>query len=103
MNVATSQVSIVVPVYQGASTLTECLTSILNQTYRHWDCTVVENCSTDGSLEIARQFAAQDPRIRVVENRTRLPALANHNAAMRQIAAGSKYCKVVFADDWIFP
>jgi glycosyltransferase involved in cell wall biosynthesis len=96
-------VSIVVPVYRGAGTLTECLESILSQTYQRWDCTVVENCSIDGSLEIARQFAAREPRIRVVENRTLLPALANHNAALRQISSECKYCKVVFADDWIFP
>jgi glycosyltransferase involved in cell wall biosynthesis len=96
-------VSIVVPVHQGAGTLAECLESILNQTYRHWDCTILENCSTDGSLEIACQFAARDPRIRVIQNPTLLPALANHNAAMRQISPASRYCKVVFADDWIFP
>src|SRR5215813_60390 len=96
-------VSVVVPVYQGAGTLTECLDSILGQTYQHWDCTIVENCSSDGSLEIARQFATRDPRIRIVENRATLPALANHNAALRQISPECKYCKVVFADDWIFP
>jgi glycosyltransferase involved in cell wall biosynthesis len=96
-------VSIIVPVHQGAGTLSECLESILSQTYQHWDCTVLENCSNDGSLEIARQFAAREPRIRIVENRALLPALANHNAALRQISPECKYCKVVFADDWIFP
>jgi glycosyltransferase involved in cell wall biosynthesis len=96
-------VSIVVPVHQGAGTLAECLQSVLAQTYSHWDCTVVENCSTDESSEIARQFAARDARIRVVTNGKFLPALANHNAALRQISPASRYCKVVFADDWIFP
>jgi glycosyltransferase involved in cell wall biosynthesis len=104
MNTASSPlVSIVVPVYQGAGTLAECLESVLAQTYHHWDCTIVENCSTDATLEIARQFASREPRIRVVRNRTMLPALANHNAALRQMSPDSKYCKVVFADDWIFP
>src|SRR5262249_40036231 len=87
----------------GASTLEECLESILNQTYEHWDCAIVENCSVDESRAIARQFAAREPRIRVVENQKLLPALANHNTALRQISPDSKYCKVVFADDWIFP
>jgi glycosyltransferase involved in cell wall biosynthesis len=104
MNITlTPLVSIVVPVYQGAGTLAECLESILAQTYCQWDCTVVENCSTDATLEIARQFASREPRIRVVKNRTMLPALANHNAALRQMSPDCKYCKVVFADDWIFP
>jgi glycosyltransferase involved in cell wall biosynthesis len=96
-------VSIVVPVHQGAGTLAECLESIVAQTYSRWDCTIVENCSTDGTLEIAKQFASREPRIRVIKNRTVLPALANHNAALRQISPDCKYCKVVFADDWIFP
>lgn len=96
-------VSIVVPVYQGASTLAECLESIIAQTYQRWECTIIENCSVDESLAIARQFAAREPRIRVVENQSLLPALANHNAALRQISPECEYCKVVFADDWIYP
>ena len=100
---STPLVSVVVPVHQGAGTLTDCLESIVNQTYQHWDCAIVENCSTDASLDISRQFAAQEPRIRVVENRTFLPAMANHNAALRQISPDCKYCKVVFGDDWIYP
>jgi glycosyltransferase involved in cell wall biosynthesis len=100
--VSSPLVSIVVPVHQGAGTLGECLESILAQTYSHWECTVLENCSTDASLEIARRFATRDARIRVVKNGTFLPALANHNAALRLISPDSRYCKVVFADDWIF-
>jgi glycosyltransferase involved in cell wall biosynthesis len=96
-------VSIVVPVYQGSTTLAESLESVLNQTYQHWDCTIVDNCSVDESPAIARRFAARESRIRVVENHALLPALANHNAALRQISPECKYCKMVFADDWIFP
>ena len=96
-------VSIVVPVYQGASTLAECLESILAQTYQRWECTIIENCSVDESRAIARQFAEREPRIRVVENQRLLPALANHNAALQQISLDCKYCKVVFADDLIYP
>jgi glycosyltransferase involved in cell wall biosynthesis len=96
-------VSIVVPVHQGARTLAECLQSVLAQTYTHWDCTVVENSSSDESPEIAQRFAERDRRIRVVKNGKFVPALANHNAALQQISPASRYCKVVFADDWIYP
>src|SRR5262249_35104030 len=61
------------------------------------------NCSADGSVDIARRYASRDSRIRIHENQEFLPALANHNVALRQISPDSKYCKVVFADDWIFP
>lgn len=96
-------VSIVVPVYNNANYLPECLDSILAQTYRNWDCTIVNNCSTDGSGDVGRRYAAKDPRIRVHDNDRFLRAVPNHNNALRQISPASKYCKIVFADDWIFP
>ncbi len=96
-------VSIVTPVYNGAQYLSECIETVLAQTYPHWEYVIVDNCSTDGSAEIARQYAAKDRRIRLIENPQFLRALPNHNAALRQISRESKYCKIVFADDWIFP
>jgi len=96
-------VSIVIPVYNGAEFLSECLDSILAQTYRNWDCTILDNCSSDGSGDIANQYARRDSRIRVVTNEHFLRVNANHNAAFRLISPDSKYCKPVFADDWIFP
>lgn len=96
-------VSIVTPVYNNAPDLPECIESILAQTYQNWDYTIINNCSTDGSGEIARRYAANDHRIRVHDNKEFLRVVPNHNNALRQISPDSKYCKVVFADDWIFP
>lgn len=96
-------VSIVTPVYNNDADLAECIESVLAQTYQNWDYTIVNNCSTDKSGEIARRYAAKDPRIKVLDNEKFLRAVANHNVALRQISPHSKYCKIVFADDWIFP
>jgi glycosyltransferase involved in cell wall biosynthesis len=95
-------VSIVTPMYNNAEYLAECIESVLSQTYQNWDYVIVNNRSTDGSAEIARRYAAQHPRIRVHDNTDFLPVVANHNLAMRQISPASKYCKMVFSDDWIF-
>jgi glycosyltransferase involved in cell wall biosynthesis len=104
MNTASQPlVSIVTPVYNEAQHLAECIESVLAQTFQNWDYTIVDNCSTDGSLEVARQYAAKDRRIRVHQNQQFLPVIANHNVALRQISPRSKYCKVVLGDDWIFP
>lgn len=96
-------VSIVSPVYNNADDLPECIESILAQTYPNWDYTIVNNCSTDGSGEVARRYAAKYPRIRVLDNSQFLRVVPNHNHALRQISPQSKYAKMVFADDWIFP
>ena len=97
-------VSIVTPVYNNSDDIAECIESVLAQTYQNWDYTIVDNCSTDGSAEIARRYAAKDLRIRVHRNQQFVAwAIANHNEALRQMSPNSKYCKIVFADDWIFP
>lgn len=89
--------------HNNAEHLPECIESVLAQTYANWDYTIVDNCSTDGSAEIAHRYAATNARIRVIENEHFLRAIPNHNRALRLISPASKHCKVVFADDWIFP
>jgi len=96
-------VSIVTPVYNGEKYLAECIESILAQTYENWEYVLVNNCSTDRSLGIIRRYAEQDARIRVHDNDEFLNQMQNWNHAMRQISPQSKYCKVVHADDWLFP
>lgn len=97
------RVSILTPVYNGAEHLAECIESVLRQTYTNWDYTIVNNCSKDETLVIAQRYAAKDPRIRVIDNERFLRIIENHNHTIRQISPESKYCKFVFADDWLYP
>lgn len=96
-------VSIVTPVYNNEEYLAECIESVLAQSYQNWDYTIVNNCSTDRSGEIAHSYAAKDPRIKVHENDQFLQVIPNHNLALRQISPKSEYTKMVFGDDWLFP
>jgi glycosyltransferase involved in cell wall biosynthesis len=96
-------VSIVTPVYNGEPYLVECIESVLAQTYPNWEYIIQNNCSTDRTLEIASEYAKKDNRIRVHDSRDFVGVIANHNLAFGRIAAESKYCKVVSADDWLFP
>jgi glycosyltransferase involved in cell wall biosynthesis len=102
-NSAHPLVSIVTPVYNEERYLAECIESILRQTYDNWEYTILDNCSTDATRAIAERYAATDRRIRVRHNEQFLTSIANCNEALRQISPSSKYCKVVFGDDWIFP
>jgi glycosyltransferase involved in cell wall biosynthesis len=96
-------VSVVTPVYNGANYLRECIESVLAQTYTSWTYTIVNNCSTDRTIDIAREYVARDSRIRVVSNDTCAHVVESYNIAVRQTSPDSKYCKVVAADDWLFP
>ena len=95
--------SVVTPVYNGEDFLAECIESVLKQTYGNYEYIIVNNCSTDGSLEIALNYAKRDSRIRVHNNEKFVAVIANHNIAFGLISRQSKYCKVVSADDLIFP
>jgi len=96
-------VSVVTPVYNGADFLAECIESILSQTYRNIEYIIVNNCSTDGSLDIALEYAKKDRRVQVHTNKEFVGVMENHNIALNLISPQAKYCKVVCADDFIFP
>jgi glycosyltransferase involved in cell wall biosynthesis len=96
-------VSVVTPLYNAEKYLAECIESVLAQTYRNWEYIIVNNHSRDDSLAIAEAYAQRDARIRVVNNREFLPMIPNWNHALRQISEQSQFCKVVHADDWLFP
>lgn len=49
-------ISIVLPVYNGERYLRESIDSVLNQTYRNWELIIVDDCSTDSSAKIAREY-----------------------------------------------
>jgi len=96
-------ISVITPVYNGEPFLSECIESVLRQTYGNYEYIIVNNCSRDRTLEIATAYANKDNRIRVYSNEQFVGVIENHNGAFRRIAPESKYCKVVSGDDWIFP
>lgn len=57
------EISIVVPIYNSAETIQACVDSISNQSFRDWELILVDNGSTDGSLELIRSIAGTDSRI----------------------------------------
>ena len=96
-------VSVVTPVYSGADVISECIESVLGQTYEAWEHVIVDNCSTDGTRKIARRYAERDERIRLVTPDEFVGVVESGNRSLREISRDSKYTKVVHADDWLFP
>lgn len=61
-------ISIVMPVKNTSLFLEECLNSILNQTYTHWELLAVNDHSTDNSFDILHNYSEKDSRIKVFDN-----------------------------------
>jgi glycosyltransferase involved in cell wall biosynthesis len=96
-------VSVVTPVYNGENCLAKCIESVLTQTYSSFEYIIVDNCSTDRTFEIADTYRRRDARIQIHRNTKHVSVIENHHVAFGQLSERSKYCKVVHADDWLFP
>ena len=93
-------ISVIVPVYNVASYLPQCLESILNQDYRDLQVLLIDDGSTDDSGAICDRFAARDSRIQVIHQKNGGAASAK-NAGLR--AASGKYLSFVDSDDYLEP
>ena len=61
------EVSVIIPSYNLKQYLGEALQSVKDQTYRNWECIIVDDGSTDGSIELAREWASRDSRFILIE------------------------------------
>ena len=92
-------VSIAMPIYNNAQTLTPCLRSLVTQTYADFELLLVDDGSTDDSAEIARGF--RDPRIRVLGGQDNLGLPTRLNEAI-SAARGSLIARMD-GDDIAYP
>lgn len=90
-------VSIVIPVYNGMPFIKNALESIANQSYSNIEIVVIDNVSTDGTVQFLRDFS--DPRLRVVF-RTELQS-APRNWTQAIVESQGAFVKLVCADDLI--
>lgn len=90
-------VSVVVPVFNVAAYLTECVDSVLTQSYSAFELILVDDGSTDGSAELCDDFARTDPRIRVLHQaNSGLSGARNAGLA----AATGETVSFLDGDDW---
>lgn len=67
-----SLVSIVLPIYNGEKYMRESIESVINQTYTNWELIIIDDCSTDSTPDIAKEYAAKDERIQYYRNEVNL-------------------------------
>ena len=92
------KISIIVPVYNVADYIRECLDSLVNQTYQNIEIILVDDGSTDLSGQICDEYAKKDRRI-IVFHKTNGGLVSARKAGIR-IATG-EYVTYVDSDDWI--
>lgn len=94
-------ISIIVPAFNAEKLISKTLESIIGQQYNNLEIIVINDCSTDKTLEVINRFSSKDPRVNVIDLKENLGV---HLARME----GIKVCKGVYigfvdADDYIHP
>lgn len=93
-------VSIIIPVYNAEANLHDCLTSVLNQSYRNIEVILINDGSTDLSGEICDDYAKTDSRLKVIHQENSGPSYARNTGINRAVG---DYVQFVDSDDWIEP
>ena len=91
-------ISVIIPVYNVANYLEECITSVLNQDYRNIEVIMVDDGSTDRSGLLADELATSDNRIQVVHNSN--SGVSHTRNTGIELAKGEYIC-FVDADDYV--
>lgn len=76
------KVSIITPLYNCSDFLEQTIQSVISQTYQNWEMIMVDDCSHDNSLAIAKHYAEKDERIKVIKLKKNSGAAIARNAAI---------------------
>jgi len=100
--IANSLISIIIPMFNAENTIGEAIRSVKAQTYQNWELLVIDDCSTDKSRDVLREFILQDRRIRLIESEHNFGGPARpRNIGIRN--ACGKYLAFLDSDDLWLP
>lgn len=94
-------VSIITPCYNAQKYIVETIESVLVQTYDNWELIIVDDYSTDGSIEIVKSYIAKDSKIKLICNNENIGVSKSRNIAIRK--AKGKYIAFLDSDDTWLP
>lgn len=93
-------VSVIMPAYNAEQYIEESTASVLNQTFRNVELIIVNDCSTDNTLEIIKHISQNDSRVIVIDNATNLGCANSRNKAL--LEAKGEYIAFCDSDDvWV--
>ncbi len=90
-------VSIITPCYNASKFVADTIQSVQEQTYGNLEMIIVDDCSTDNSVDIIRQYAQNDERIKLIASKTKLGAAKARNLAIKN--ASGAYIAFLDSDD----
>lgn len=93
-------ISLIIPVYNAEKYLRRCLSSAAEQTWNDMEIIVVNDGSTDGSLEICREYQQKDSRFRIIDKENTGVSDSRNQAIA---AAEGTYLQFMDSDDWLTP
>lgn len=92
-------VSIIIPVYNASRFLEETINSIQEQTYSNWEAIFIDDCSSDNSYDIIKQYQKNDKRIKVIKNKVNNGVAVSRNNGI-DYAKGEYLCFLDADDKW---
>lgn len=92
-------VSVIMPAYNAEKYIAEAIQSVISQTYTNWELFVLDDCSTDGTAEIAEGFANADSRIHLLQNPQNMGVARTRNRGF-DIAKGEWIALLDSDDVW---
>ncbi len=98
---AEPKVSVCLPCYNRQDYIAEAIESVLSQNFGDFELIITDNCSTDGTVEIIKEYAAKDSRIRFYVNDRNLGPTSNFNSGLILCRGG--YIKFLCSDDLLAP
>ena len=93
------KVSVIVPVYNVEDYLIECLTSIINQTLKEIEIICIDDCGTDNSINILKEYAKKDDRIRIISHKENKGLGPARNTGIKE--SKGEYISFIDSDDYI--
>ena len=93
-------ISVIIPVYGVEKYISQCLDSIINQSYKNLDIIVINDGTKDRSAEIAKKYAGKDSRIKVYDYENGGLSVARNRGLEH---AKGEYISFVDGDDWLHP
>lgn len=93
-------VSIIIPTYNRAEFLPRSINSVINQTYKNWELIIVDDRSTDNTLQLVKKYAEKDKRIKYIKNTHKKGPAGAKNQGI-EIAKGELLAFLDSDDEWL--